>query len=216
MDKTYILFDLDGTLTNPKEGITKSLQYALKAVGINVENLDTLERHIGPPLAEGLREFWGLDEEQVKEACIKYREYFKAGGIFMNLKYEGIDGLLGELVQSGKVLLVATSKPEMFAREILVHFGLDGYFHDICGATSDEIRTKKGDIIAYALEKNGIRNREQAVMIGDRLYDIAGARESGISSIGVLYGFGSREELEAAGADALAEDFKVLREILLG
>lgn len=214
MTKKYILFDLDGTLTDPQEGITKSLQYALHHVGIEVENLDTLKKHIGPPLIDGLREFWGLKEDQIKEATFRYREYFKDKGIFLNEKYEGIDSLLDSLVRYGKTLILATSKPEPFAREILVHFDLDRYFTDICGATLDDTRRKKGDIIAYALEKNGICVKDQAVMIGDRLHDIEGAKENGISSIGVLYGFGTREELAEAGADRIAENLKELKELL--
>ncbi len=215
MIKRYLLFDLDGTLTNPKEGITKSLQYALHHVGIEVEDLDSLEKHIGPPLIDGLRDIQGLKEEEIKEATRWYREYFKEKGIFLNVKYEGIDDLLNTLVKAGRTLILATSKPEEFAREILVHFNLDHYFTDICGAAMDDTRRKKGDIIAYALKKNGINDKEQVVMIGDRLHDIKGARENGISSIGVLYGFGSKEELTEAGAGSLAKDLEELKDILL-
>lgn len=215
MIKRYLLFDLDGTLTNPKEGITKSLQYALHHVGIEVEDLDSLEKHIGPPLIDGLRDIQGLKEEEIKEATRWYREYFKEKGIFLNVKYEGIDDFLDTLVKAGRTLILATSKPEEFAREILVHFNLDHYFTDICGAAMDDTRRKKGDIIAYALKKNGINDKEQVVMIGDRLHDIKGARENGISSIGVLYGFGSKEELTEAGAGSLAKDLEELKDILL-
>ncbi len=215
MIKRYLLFDLDGTLTNPKEGITKSLQYALHHVGIEVEDLDSLEKHIGPPLIDGLRDIQGLKEEEIKEAARWYREYFKEKGIFLNVKYEGIDDLLDTLVKAGRTLILATSKPEEFARKIMEHFNLDHYFTDICGAAMDDTRRKKGDIIAYALKKNGINDKEQVVMIGDRLHDIKGARENGISSIGVLYGFGSKEELTEAGAGSLAKDLKELKDILL-
>lgn len=215
MIKRYLLFDLDGTLTNPKEGITKSLQYALHHVGIEVEDLDSLEKHIGPPLIDGLRDIQGLKEEEIKEAARWYREYFKEKGIFLNVKYEGIDDLLDTLVKAGRTLILATSKPEEFARKIMEHFNLDHYFKDICGAAMDDTRRKKGDIIAYALKKNGINDKEQVVMIGDRLHDIIGARENGISSIGVLYGFGSKEELTEAGAGSLAKDLKELKDILL-
>ena len=215
MIKRYLLFDLDGTITNPKEGITKSLQYALHHVGIEVEDLDSLEKHIGPPLIDGLRDIQGLKEEEIKEATRWYREYFKEKGIFLNVKYEGIDDLLDTLVKSGRTLILATSKPEEFARKIMEHFNLDHYFTDICGAAMDDTRRKKGDIIAYALKKNGINDKEQVVMIGDRLHDIIGARENGISSIGVLYGFGSKEELTEAGAGSLAKDLKELKDILL-
>jgi len=215
MNKKYILFDLDGTLTDPEEGITKSLQHALAYIGIKVEDRSILRRHIGPPLADGLREFFGLDDGQIEEVIGYFREYFVDKGIFMNYKYEGVEEVLDSLVKAGKTLIVATSKPEVLAERILKHFNLDQYFTDICGSNLDETRSKKGEVIAYALEENGIKEKEQVVMIGDRLHDILGAKENGIASIGVLYGFGSREEHLEAGADAIAADFKELKDILL-
>lgn len=215
MNKKYILFDLDGTLTDPEEGITKSLQHALAYIGIKVEDRSILRRHIGPPLADGLREFFGLDDGQIEEVIGYFREYFVDKGIFMNYKYEGVEEVLESLVKAGKTLIVATSKPEVLAERILKHFNLDQYFTDICGSNLDETRSKKGEVIAYALEENGIKEKEQVVMIGDRLHDILGAKENGIASIGVLYGFGSREEHLEAGADAIAADFKELKDILL-
>ncbi len=215
MNKKYILFDLDGTLTDPEEGITKSLQHALAYIGIKVEDRSILRRHIGPPLADGLREFFGLDDGQIEEVIGYFREYFVDKGIFMNYKYEGVEEVLESLVKAGKTLIVATSKPEVLAERILKHFNLDQYFTDICGSNLDETRSKKGEVIAYALEENGIKEKEQVVMIGDRLHDILGAKENGIASIGVLYGFGSREEHLEAGADAIAADFKELIDILL-
>ena len=215
MNKKYILFDLDGTLTDPEEGITKSLQHALAYIGIKVEDRSILRRHIGPPLADGLREFFGLDNGQIEEVIGYFREYFVDKGIFMNYKYEGVEEVLESLVKAGKTLIVATSKPEVLAERILKHFNLDQYFTDICGSNLDETRSKKGEVIAYALEENGIKEKEQVVMIGDRLHDILGAKENGIASIGVLYGFGSREEHLEAGADAIAADFNELKDILL-
>lgn len=215
MNKKYILFDLDGTLTDPEEGITKSLQHALAYIGIKVEDRSILRRHIGPPLADGLREFFGLDDGQIEEVIGYFREYFVDKGIFMNYKYEGVEEVLESLVKAGKTLIVATSKPEVLAERILKHFNLDQYFTDICGSNLDETRSKKGEVIAYALEENGIKEKEQVVMIGDRLHDILGAKENGIASIGVLYGFGSREEHLEAGADAIAADFNELKDILL-
>ncbi len=215
MNKKYILFDLDGTLTDPEEGITKSLQHALSYIDIKVEDRSILRRHIGPPLADGLREFFGLDDGQIEEVISYFREYFVDKGIFMNYKYEGVEEVLDSLVKAGKTLIVATSKPEVLAERILKHFNLDQYFTDICGSNLDETRSKKGEVIAYALEENGIKEKEQVVMIGDRLHDILGAKENGIASIGVLYGFGSREEHLEAGADAIAADFKELKDILL-
>lgn len=212
--KKYILFDLDGTLTNPKEGITKSIQYALRHMGIEIQDLDSLCKHIGPPLKDGFKEFWGFNEEEAETALIKYREYFTVTGIYENLEYEGIKELLEELKHSGREIILATSKPENFAGVILEHFKLECYFSSICGATMDGKRSKKGDVIRYALEKNGIKNVEEAVMVGDRLHDIAGARENQLDSIGVLYGFGDREELEKAGASYIAESVEELKSII--
>lgn len=216
MDKKYILFDLDGTLTDPEEGITKSLQYALAHIDINIEDRSILKRHIGPPLADGLREYFGLQEQQVEEVIGYFREYFLDKGIFMNYKYQGIEELLDNLVKAGKTLIVATSKPEVLAERILEHFKLNQYFTDICGSNLDDTRSKKGEVIAYALEKNKITEKEQVVMVGDRLHDILGAKENGVASIGVLYGFGSREEHNKAGADRIATDLIELKDILLG
>jgi len=188
----YILLDLDGTITNPKEGITKSIQYALKHMGIEVENLDSLCKHIGPPLKDGFQEFWGFTEDEAVNAVAKYREYYSVTGIFQNEEYLGMKELLQKLTKEGKQLIVATSKPEFYAKQIMEHFDLSQYFVDICGSTMDSSRSKKGDVIRYALEKNQVMDLEQVVMVGDRLHDIEGSKENGIASIGVLYGFGRR------------------------
>lgn len=211
----YVLFDLDGTLTDPEEGITKSLQYALGHMGVKVEDLATLRRHIGPPLKEGLMEYWGFDEEKTEEAIVWYREYFAEKGMYQNIMYPNVDKILEALVAEGKKLILATSKAEKFAILIMRHFGLEKYFTDICGSSLDGVRGKKGDVIRYALEKNEITNKDEVVMVGDRLHDILGAKENEMKSIGVLYGFGSREELELAGADKIAEDLEELKDMLL-
>ncbi len=211
----YILFDLDGTLTDPEEGITKSLQYALRHMGIEIDDLTTLRRHIGPPLKEGLMEYWGLDEEKTEAAILWYREYFAKTGMYQNIVYPGVEKVLEALVAEGKKLILATSKAEKFAILIMEHFGLDKYFSDMCGTSLDGLRGKKADVIHYALEKNQIRDKDEVIMVGDRLHDIAGAKENGIKSIGVLYGFGDREELELAGADKIAQDMEELKHILL-
>lgn len=215
----YVLMDLDGTITNPKLGITKSVQRALEHFNIVVEDVELLTKHIGPPLRAGFMEHYNFTAEEAEIAVEKYREYFKEKGIYENEVYEGMEDLLNKLKSDQKKLIVATSKPEHFARVILKHFKLDHYFEDICGATFDDSRSNKEDVIRYALEKNNITNLSEVIMVGDRKYDIEGAKVVGIRSIGVLYGFGIREELEVAGADFIAETvdevYKLVTEINL-
>ena len=216
MKKTYILFDLDGTLTDPGEGITNSVAHALAHYGISVADRSRLYRFIGPPLMDSFMEYYDFTEEQATEAVKVYREYFADRGWAENTVYDGIEALLGELVSAGKVLLVATSKPQAFAERILVHFGLDRYFTVICGAPMHAPRGYgKADVIREALAKAGVTDLSSAVMVGDRHHDIDGARAVGIASAGVLYGYGDRGEHEAAGADAIAESVDALKEILL-
>ena len=200
-----VLFDLDGTLTDPGIGITNSVRYALERYGIAVADRRELYCFIGPPLRESFEKYYGFSEKQAREAVACYREYFAQTGLLENKVYDGIESLLQQLRAAGKTLLVATSKPEVFARRILEHFGLDGYFDFIAGATLDETRVRKADVIAYALDSCGVTDLAQAVMVGDREQDVLGARAMGIDCIGVLFGYGSREELEQAGARYLAE-----------
>ena len=199
-----VLFDLDGTLTDPGMGITNSVAYSLKKFGIEIEDRKELYKFIGPPLHESFMKYCGFSDEDAEKAIVYYREYFRDTGIFENEVYDGIENLLGEIRNSGRKIILATSKPEEFAKRILVHFGLDKYFDFAAGATMDTSRSKKGDVIAYALKESGC-SPENAVMVGDRLHDILGAKENGLDSIGVLFGYGSREELENAGADYIAE-----------
>lgn len=213
--KEYIFIDLDGTLTNSKEGITKSVQYALKHKGIIVEDLDSLSIHIGPPLRDGFKEFWGFKDEEMDEVIKKYREYYREKGIFENEVYPGIEKMLKTLKENGKTLIVATSKPEVFAKEVLEYFKLDKYFTNICGSAIDESRSAKGEVIRYALDKNHITNVDDVIMVGDRRHDVEGAHEHGMDCIGVLYGFGSREELENEGADHIAKSVEDLEKLLL-
>jgi phosphoglycolate phosphatase len=211
----YILMDLDGTITNPKQGITKSIQYALRALNIFVEDLDTLTKHIGPPLKDGFIEYYGFNDEEAELAVVKYREYFNRAGIFENEVYEGMERLLSDWKAAGKMIFVATSKPEPLAKRILEHFKLADYFTDICGATFDDQRSRKDEVILYTLEKNGITGLDKVVMVGDRKYDVEGAKAVGIASIGVLYGFGSEEELMIAGADRIASTVEELYHIAM-
>lgn len=211
----YILIDLDGTITNPKEGITKSVQYALRAMNIYIDDLDSLTKHIGPPLRDGFMEYYGFNKEEAERAVEKYREYYGEKGIHQNELYDGMERLLTRLKQAGKYLIVATSKPEELAVKVLESFHLEHYFDDICGATFDDRRDSKEAVIKYAMEKNSITNPDSVVMVGDRKYDILGAKAVGITSIGVLYGFGSEEELMDAGADHIATTVEDIYDIVL-
>lgn len=211
MGYKYVLFDLDGTVTDPKVGITESVAYALKSYGIHVENLDSLCKFIGPPLTESFEVFYGFSKEDAIEAVEKYREYFSVTGIFENKVYEGMEELLSSLKKQGKKILLATSKPEVFAKQILEHFHLASYFDFVGGSELDGTRTIKAEVIQYVLKQNNINNLEEAIMIGDRKHDIIGAKETGISSIGVLYGYGSKDELVDAGADYVMENVTELK-----
>lgn len=205
MHDTCALFDLDGTLTDPKTGITKSVAHALHSFGIETEDLDTLCKFIGPPLKESFMNYYGFTEEQGDLAVAKYREYFSVTGIFENAVYPGIPEGLAALKADGIRLIVATSKPAVYAKQILEHFGLLPYFEFVSGSELDGTRVKKSEVITYALQNAGITDLSAVVMVGDREHDIIGAREVGIDSIGVLYGYGSRKEFEQAGADFIAE-----------
>lgn len=200
-----VLFDLDGTLTDPGLGITNSVAYALKKWNIEVADRTTLYKFIGPPLSDSFKRYYGFSEEDSLKAIEYYREYFRDKGIFENEVYEGVVDLLETLRAQGKKVVLATSKPEGFAKTILEHFQLAKYFDFVAGASMDESRNKKGAVIAYALESCGITDKSAVVMVGDREHDVLGAKENDLDSIGVLFGYGSREELEAAGATYIAE-----------
>lgn len=211
----YILFDLDGTLTDPKVGITKSVQYALGKCGIEVENADNLCPFIGPPLRESFKRFYYFDDIGAEDAVAKYREYFSEQGIYENTIYDGIDEMLKRLITNGKILILATSKPTVYAEKILKHFNIDTYFTFVSGSELDGRRSKKSHIIQYALEQNVITDLKDVIMVGDREHDILGAKEIGIMSIGVLYGYGNYVELTNAKADIIVSDIKELLEKLL-
>lgn len=199
-----ILFDLDGTLTDAAPGITNSIKYALSKFGIHETDDKKLRKFLGPPLISSFMEFYGFSKEKAQKAVEYYREYFVPHGIFENEVYSGIPELLQKLKADGKTLIIATSKPEAFAIQIAEHFEIDSYFDLIAGSNLDNTRCKKAQVIEYALETLGIRDRAHAVMIGDREHDIKGAKETGLKSIGVLYGYASPGELENAGADFTA------------
>lgn len=201
----YLLFDLDGTLTDPSIGITNSVAYALSKFGINVEDKRTLYKFIGPPLVDAFSEYYGFSKEDSEKATAFYRETFSVKGLFENRVYDGVVEMLEALKAKGKKPVIATSKPEPFTMKILKHFDLLKYFDFVAAATFDSSRNSKDKVIDYALQSLDIKDRSEVVMIGDRHHDIDGARENGIDSIGVLWGFGSREELETADATYIAE-----------
>ena len=199
-----ILFDLDGTLTDPGEGITNSVAYALKKYDIEVADKRELYKFIGPPLKDSFMKYYGFGESKAEEAIAYYREYFRDTGIFENRVYEGVEDMLKKLHDDGKKIVLATSKPEEFALRILEHFDLKKYFQVVAGASMDSSRSKKGDVIAYAISICDNFHKDTSVMIGDREHDIIGAKENGLKSIGVLYGYGDENELKTAGADYIA------------
>lgn len=200
-----ILFDLDGTLTDPGIGITNSVAHALAHWNIEVADRAELYKFIGPPLSDSFMRYYGFSEEDAIHAIAVYREYFSVKGLYENEVYPGIPELLSALKAAGKTVVLATSKPEGFAVEILRHFGLYDYFDIIAGASMDESRNKKADVIAYAISQMKNPDRSRMIMIGDREHDILGAKQIGIDSIGVLYGYGDRAEHEKAGATYIAE-----------
>ena len=209
----YLFFDLDGTLTDPAQGITNSFIHALKYFGIEIPSYETLCTFIGPPLPETFKTQFGFDKQKVAEGVKKYREYFATKGLLENSVYPGIPELLAGLKAAGKKLVVATSKPEEYSVRIIEHFGLAQYFENVCGSLMDESRSKKDEVIAYAIERNHISDKSKILMIGDRKHDILGAKKIGLKSCGVLFGYGSREELEEAEADFISENVSRLDKI---
>lgn len=214
--KKTILFDLDGTITDSGEGIINSLKYTLKAYGIYNYDEQILNKYIGPPLAESLMELLGFDELKANEAVGKYREYYRDIGIFENRIYNGIELLLKSLVTDNREIVLATSKSEVFAIRVLEHFNISHYFSTVAGSAMNGTRIRKSEVIRYALDKAGIVELNSVVMIGDRKHDILGAKEIGIDSIGVLYGYGNYEELKNAGASLIVETVEDLHTALVG
>ena len=198
-----ILFDLDGTLTDPREGITRSIAYALGRMGLEPPPLADLTFAIGPPLRRSLARLIGSEaEEAIERTLAFYRERFADVGLFENAVYDGIAETLMELSAGGARLYVATSKPRVYAERIVRHFGLDGHFLAVHGCELDGTREDKRDLLAHLLPCHAIDPRD-AVMIGDRGADMIAARHHGVRAVGALWGYGSREELEAAGAHTL-------------
>lgn len=214
--KEILFFDLDGTLTDSMLGITRAVQYALKHYGITVEDLKELQPFVGPPLHESFQEYFHFSEKDSHEAVFVFREYYNAKGWMENRPYDGIEEMLKMLRDAGKTLIVATSKPESMAKQVLTHFHLADYFQFIGGASSDSLRVNKDDVIRYVMESCKLTeaDRPSIVMVGDRRHDILGAHKAGLEAVGVLYGYGSREELSLAGADWIAGTVKELGVLL--
>ena len=196
MHQQTILFDLDGTLTDPREGITRSIQYALAKLDIDEPDLARLEHFIGPPLLQAFMQFYGFDEAKAWQAVNFYRERFKVTGLYENRVFEGVSELLEGLQAQGRTLYIATSKPWEFAREIARHFDFARHFKVIYGSELDGTRTNKVELIAHLLAEENL-DPAQTLMIGDRKHDLIGARSNGLEAVAVGYGFGSREELTA-------------------
>lgn len=211
----YILFDLDGTITDSGEGITKSVQYALKSFGISVDNLKELNKFIGPPLKDSFKRYYKFNDEKAELGLLKYREYYADKGIYENRLYDGIIELLKMLKKNNKKIVLATSKPEFYAKEILKYFKIDEYFAFVAGADFEETRANKGDVIRHAIQNSNISDLSKVIMIGDREHDIIGAKENNIKSIGVLYGYGDVIELTQARADYIVKNISELLNILL-
>ena len=234
-----ILFDLDGTLTNPKTGITKSVQYALAHFGIE-EEADNLTQFIGPPLIDSFMNFYGFSLEQAREGVTAYREYFAPKGIFENDVYPGVPEMLAALKEKGAILAVASSKPELFVEQILEHFDLAKYFDVVVGSLLNETRTSKEEVLEEALRQLGVMSTDNLrqvdhtkkdndivatmedddkkatiAMVGDRKFDITGAKAHGLTAVGVSFGFAEPGELEAEEPDFIAETVEQLKDYLL-
>ncbi len=211
---THLFLDLDGTLSDSAPGIVRSAQYALEAFGIHVDNLDDLLCFVGPPLEESFQEFYHLTPSQADEAVKVYRRRYEKIGVFENALYPGIPQFLDKARQAGKVLMVATSKPQRMADLVLSHFGIADRFAFV-GGREDSSRRTKEEVIRYVMKENGLTRTEDIVMIGDRKHDVLGAKAVGLDSVGVLYGYGSRDEFQAAGATYIVDTLKELEELLL-
>lgn len=219
MKYKHVFFDLDGTITEPVVGITNAIIYALGKYDIKVLDRTTLYRFIGPPLKDSFMEFCGFPEEQAEEAVRYYREYYSVDGILENDIMPGMEDALERLKSAGCHLYVATSKPEKFAREILEHLELADYFDVIAGSSMDGSRDKKELVLTYLLEQSGIGTSTDAirdvVMVGDRKFDIIGAKHFGMDNIGVTFGYGDREEFLACGAMKIVDTAMEMADYIL-
>jgi phosphoglycolate phosphatase len=196
----YLFFDLDGTIKDSSTGIINSVKYAVEKLNLTMPSDEELLSFIGPPLLESFQVVFGLSEEEAQTAITVYREYFSAKGLYENEVYPGIDQLFKDLTSRDKKIFLATSKPEVFAIQILEHFDLAKYFSGMYGASMDSSRSSKVDVLKYAIAESGITDKSKAIMIGDRLHDMVGGTQNGIATLGVTYGFGDEEELNKSRA----------------
>ncbi len=217
MEWNYFLFDLDGTITDSSEGIINCVIYALEAAQEEPIDKKELLRFIGPPLIEGFQEIAGMSRERAVEATAKYRERYSVIGLFENKLYDGIEELLKELKSQGKTVVLATSKPEVYAVRILQHFHLMKYFDEVVGSTLEGIRNHKKDVIEEVFHRLTISTEEKnrVLMIGDRKQDVEGAKACGITCAGVYYGFAEPGELENAGADYIVQNIEELKKLII-
>lgn len=210
----YILFDLDGTLTDPKEGITRCVKYAIEESGRKAPSLSELEIFIGPPLKEQFKSYLSCDDKEGEWLLFKYRERFSATGLFENEIYEGIEELLSELKKRGRKIALATSKPTVYSEKILEHFNILKYFDEVVGSELSGARVEKEEVIKEVLSRLN-PDLSKTVMVGDRKFDIIAAKKIGIKSVGVKYGYAQKKELENEAPDYIAETVSDLRDILL-
>lgn len=204
-DYEYYFFDLDGTLTDPGIGITNSVMHALEYYNIRVKDRSEFFSFIGPPLVDSFMKYYRFSREEALKATDYYREYYSECGINENILYPEIPDTLEKLKSAGKKIILATSKPEPFAAIILDNFNLTKYFDFQAGALINETRTAKWEVIEYAINTLEIKDRGSILMVGDRMHDVSGAHKCGVDCMGVLYGYGNREELEQAGAEYIVE-----------
>lgn len=217
-NQTYDIcfFDLDGTIIDSSPGITNSVMHALKKFGIEETDRTKLYKFIGPPLTDSFARFYGFDEKKSWLGVEYYREYYQDRGIFECSVYKGLEESLKDLKAAGKRLFVATSKPEVYARRIIEHFGLEEYFEYVAGMELDGGRGTKAEVIEYLINTCNVTDKNRILMIGDREHDVLGAKKEGLDCMGVLYGFGYREELEKAGAVCIAKTPEEISRMILG
>ncbi|MFA9398483.1 MAG: HAD family hydrolase [Clostridiaceae bacterium] len=213
MKYKYILFDLDGTLTDSKEGIINAIEYSLNKFQIKVENIDSLSRFIGPPLVYSFMEYYGFDEKKANLAVKFFRDYYKEKGLYENKVYSGVKDVLENLKSQGFNLFVATSKPTVYAEKILKKFEMDKYFEEVVGSLLDGSRDEKSKVINYLIKKHKL-DPKKILMIGDREHDVLGAGENNIDCVGVTYGYGSYEELKKVGATYIVSNVRDILEIV--